>query len=107
MELQTAIQRMIKDIKKDDVRIQVTGYVKELIENEMFILDDKTGKINVNIKDFNFKFNNDDLINVIGNLEIQLSGEMSIQPEFIQDMKNLNFTYYEKLYEIKKEVLNQ
>ena len=107
MEIQTAIQRMIKDIKKDDFRVQVTGYVNELVENEKFILDDTTGKIEVNIQDFNFMFNNDDLINVIGNLEIQLSGEMSIQPEFIQDMKKLNFTYYEKLYEIKKEVLNQ
>ncbi len=107
MELQTAIQRMIKDIKKNDVKIQVTGYIKELIVEDKFILDDTTGKIDVNIKGFDFIFNNDDLVNVIGNLEIQLSGEMSIQPEFIQDMKKLNFTYYEKLYEIKKELLNQ
>ena len=107
MELQTAIQRMIKDIKKNDIRIQVTGYVKEVIENEKFMLDDTSGKIEVNIKDFDFMFKEDDLINVIGNIEIQLSGEMSIQPEFIQDMQKLNFTYYEKLYEIKKELLNQ
>ncbi|MFX1274674.1 MAG: hypothetical protein ACFFBP_17885 [Promethearchaeota archaeon] len=107
MEIQTAKQRMIKDIKNDDVRIQVTGYVKDHVENDNFILDDTTGKIKVSIKDFEFHFKNEDLVNVIGDLVIQLSGDMSVEPQFIQDMNKLNFTYYEKLYEIKKELLNQ
>ncbi len=107
METQSAIQRMIKDIKINDVRIQVTGHVKEIIEKDKFILEDSTGQIEVNIKEFDFKFKNGDLINVIGDVGIQLTGERSIHPQFIQDMKKLNFTYYEKLYEIKKELLNQ
>ena len=107
METQTAIQRMIKDIKNDDVRIQITGYVKKLHENEDFILNDKTGQIRVNLKDVEFSFKNEDLVNVIGNLEISMSGEKSIMVEFVQDMNKLNLAYYEKLYEIKKELLNQ
>ena len=50
MSKQSAKQRTIKDIRKDDVRIQITGYIKNLIEQETIVLNDKTGQINVNIK---------------------------------------------------------
>ena len=105
MESQTARQRMIKDIKNDDVRIQVTGYVKDIIEDDNFILNDKSGEIKVEIKDLDINFEIEDLINVIGNLNLSMSGEKSIQAEIIQDMNKLNFTYYVKLYEIKKDLL--
>ena len=107
MEVQTAIQRIIKDIQNTDVRIQVTGYVVDLVENNSFTLSDETGEIKVNLKDYNFTFKEGDLINVIGDLKISLSGEKSFTPEFVQDMNKLNFTYYKKLYEMKKEILNQ
>lgn len=103
MSIPYAKQRMIKDISIDDERIQVTGYIKSKINDDHIVLDDKTGEISVNIvgiDDFNFKEN--DLINVIGDLELQSSGEKVINTDIIQDMNKLNFEYYQKLYQLKK-----
>jgi uncharacterized protein YdeI (BOF family) len=107
MESQFARQCMIKDIKNDDGKIQIFGFVKKLVDNEKFSLNDNTGEIIVNIKDVAFDFEEEDLVNVIGELIITMSGEKSIQAQFVQDMRNLNFSYYEKLYELKKELLNK
>ena len=103
MSIQSAKQRTIDDIKNDDVRIQITGYIKDLVEKEHFILDDSTGQINVDIKNLDFKNKDNDLINVIGELVISMDGGKTIVAEIIQDMNKLNFKYYLKLYELKKE----
>jgi len=103
MSSQSAKQRTIKDIKNNDVRIQVTGFIKILIEKEHLILDDKTGQINVDIKNLDFRNKKNDLINVIGELVIRMDGGKTIVAEIIQDMNKLNFEYYLKLYELKKE----
>ncbi|MFX1310541.1 MAG: hypothetical protein ACFE8C_12640 [Promethearchaeota archaeon] len=105
MTFQYAKQRMIKDISLDDERIQITGYIKSRINDNHIILDDKTGEIKVNlisIDGFNFKEN--DLVNVIGDLEFQSSGEKLINADIVQDMNKLNFEYYQKLYQIKKDL---
>ena len=107
MESQFARQRTIKDVKNDDIKVQITGYIHDLVENDKFTLDDKTGEIEVNIKDIIFDFEEEDLVNVIGEVIIATSGEKSIQAQFVQDMRTLNFSYYQKLYEIKKEILNK
>lgn len=105
MSIQSAKQRIIKDIGIDDERIQVTGYIKSRINDDHIVLDDKTGEISVNIigiDDFNFKEN--DLINVIGDLELRSSGEKLLNAEIIQNMNKLNFKYYLKLYQLKKDL---
>jgi uncharacterized protein YdeI (BOF family) len=104
MEIQFAKQRIIKDIRNDDLRIQITGYVKELAKNDNFILNDKTGEIKINFKESEFDINNDDLVNVIGTLTINMEGGKTIEADIIQDMTNLNFKYYQKLYELKLEL---
>ena len=104
MELQSAKQRIIKDIKNDDFRIQIIGYVKKVLDNNFILLTDKTGEIKVNLKDIEFKFKENDLINVIGDLNINTKGEMEFSADIVQDMNNLNFKYYIKLYELKKEI---
>ncbi|MFX1410135.1 MAG: NirD/YgiW/YdeI family stress tolerance protein [Promethearchaeota archaeon] len=104
MTTSPAKQRTIKDIKNDDVRIQITGYIKEIIDNEHILLDDKTGEIEVNVKNVDFRFDKNDLVNIFGEIEISMAGEKSLIAEIIQDMKNLNFEYYQKLYQIKKEL---
>jgi len=104
MELQSAKQRIIKDIKNDDFRIQIIGYVKKALDNNFILLTDKTGEIKVNLKDIEFKFKENDLINVIGDLNINTKGEMEFTADIVQDMNNLNFKYYIKLYELKKEI---
>jgi len=104
MMREPAIQRMINDVKNTDIRVQITGYVKEIVEKDYIILNDKTGDIKVDIKGVEFSFKNNDLINIIGELNINVGGEKEIGAEIIQDKENLNFEYYKKLYEIKKEL---
>ena len=104
MDTQSYIQRIIKDIKNDDETIQVTGHVKEIVENEYFFLEDKTGRIKVVIADIEHGINENDLINVIGNLNLNVDGEKVINAIIIQDMKKLNFNYYQKLYDLKKQL---
>ena len=104
MMREPAIQRMINDVKNTDIRVQITGYVKDMVENDYIILNDKTGDIKVDIKGVEFSFKINDLINILGELNINMGGEKEISAEIIQDKKNLNFEYYQKLYEIKKEI---
>lgn len=99
-----AIQRTIKDIKNSDIRIQITGYVKDIVENDYIILNDQTEEIKVDIQAVEHPFQKNILINVIGKLNIKLEGEKEVEAEIIQDKSNLNFEYYLKLYEIKKEL---
>ena len=103
MPIQSAKQRVISDIKNEDERVQITGYVKNLVEEEQFVLDDNTGSLQVNIKNIDFNFKEDNLINVIGNLDKEGSEEISLIAEIIQDKNQLNFEYYKKLYELKKK----
>ncbi len=103
MPTQFAKQRIIGDIKNEDERVQITGYVKDLVGEEQFVLDDKTGKIKVTIKNIEFNLKEDDLINVIGNLVKEGSEKRIILAEIIQDKNQLNFEYYKKLYELKKK----
>lgn len=104
MELQSAKQRIIKDIKIEDLRIQIIGYVKKVLDNNFILLNDKTGEIKVNLRDLDFKFKENDLINIIGDLNITTKGDMELIADIVQDMNNLNFKYYIKLYELKKEI---
>jgi len=104
MMREPAIQRMIIDVKNTDTRVQIMGYVKDIVENDYIILNDKAGDIKVDIKKIDFSYKKNDLINTIGELNISTGGEKEIIAEIIQDKKNLNFEYYQKLYEIKKEL---
>jgi len=104
MMREPAIQRMINDVKNTDIRVQIMGYVKDVVENDYIILNDKTGDVKVDIKGIEFLHKKNDLINIIGELNIDTGGEKEIAAEIIQDKKNLNFEYYQKLYDIKKEL---
>ncbi|MFX0011541.1 MAG: hypothetical protein ACFE9R_14605 [Candidatus Hermodarchaeota archaeon] len=104
MMREPAIQRMIVDLKSSDNRVQITGYIKEIVGDDYIILNDKTGDIKVNIKNIEFPFKQNDLINIIGELNITMGGEKEVGAEIIQNKKNLNFEYYQKLYDIKKEL---
>ena len=105
MEDPYAAQRIIKDIKSDDVLIQITGHIKDIVEDDNIILTDGTGDIKINLQNVDYDFKLNDLINVIGELNYSVKGLKSIDAQIVQDMKNLNFQYYRKLYELKKELL--
>ena len=104
MESQYAKQRIISDVKNEDVRIQITGYIKNIVDDQYIVLDDKTGLIKTNIEDVEYNFKENDLINVIGNLIIITSGEKVLKADIIQEMNKLNFDYYQKLYKLKKDL---
>ena len=104
MSREHTVQRIIQDIKSSDSRVQITGFIYEVVDNDYIILKDKSEEIKIDIKKVDFTFQKDDLINVIGELNINVEGEKEIEAEIIQDKKNLNFDYYLKLYEIKKEL---
>ena len=104
MSREHAVQRIIQDVKSSDSRVQITGIIKEVVDNDYIILKDKSDDIKIDIKNIDFAFQKGDLINVIGELNINVEGEKEVEAEIIQDKKNLNFDYYLKLYEIKKEL---
>ena len=104
MSREHAAQRIIQDIKSSDSRVQIIGFIKDIVDDDQIILNDKSNDIKIDIKKVDFPFQKDDLINVIGELNIDVEGEKEIEAEIIQDKKNLNFDYYLKLYEIKKEL---
>jgi uncharacterized protein YdeI (BOF family) len=104
MSREHAVQRIIQDVKSSDSRVQITGIIKEVVDNDYIILKDKSNDIKVDIKKVDFAFQKGDLINVFGELNINIEGEKEVEAEIIQDKKNLNFDYYLKLYDIKKEL---
>jgi uncharacterized protein YdeI (BOF family) len=104
MSREHAVQRIIQDVKSSDSRVQITGIIKEVVDNDYIILKDKSDDIKIDIKNIDFAFQKGDLITVIGELNINVEGEKEVEAEIIQDKKNLNFDYYLKLYEIKKEL---
>ncbi|MHA2399914.1 MAG: hypothetical protein ACXADU_13635 [Promethearchaeota archaeon] len=105
MSDQPAKQRTIEDIKNEDVKIQITGYIEDISEEKNFVLDDTTGKISVITENIKFRSKEKDIVNVIGEVNIKMDGTKSIVAEIIQDMTNLNFDYYLKLYKLKNEYL--
>ena len=96
---------MIKDLEKMDVgsQVQIIGFVKETIEEENIILDDRTGEIEISIKNLKFPFKTDDLVNVFAMVKPTMEGEKKLEAIFFQDMSNLNFEHFQKIYDMKKE----
>ncbi len=104
MENSYAKQRIIQDISNDDLEIQVMGNIKSIEGNDLH-LSDKTGELRVDIEQVDCsKFTKDDIVNVIGKIEIKTTGEKVLTASIIQDKSKINFNYYQKLYELKKEL---
>ena len=106
MELKPAIQRMIKDIKEDDQRVQITGYIEDIEDETSFLLQDGTGKLRIHTEKMKQSYSTGDLINVAGELGYGEDKERVLTAIIIQNMEGLNFEYYKQLYEIKKQYLN-
>ena len=63
MNNQYAKQRTIRDIKNDDLKIQITGYIDEINNDNTILLDDGTGQITADLKEIEFNLKKKDLIN--------------------------------------------
>jgi len=98
---------MIKDFEKMEIGsdIQIMGFVKGNIEEETIVLDDRTGEITINIKNVKSPFKTGDLVNVFVNIKPTMDGEKKLEAIFFQDMTNLNFDHFQKLYDMKKELI--
>lgn len=98
---------MIKDLGKIEFGslVQITGFIKDRIEEEKFILDDHTGVITISINNLKFPFKTGDLVNVFTKIKPTMDGEKIFEAIFFQDMSNLNFEHFQKLYEMKKELI--
>jgi len=98
---------MIKDLEKMEIGslVQIIGFVKGNIEEENIVLDDRTGEITINIKKLKFPFKTGDLVNVFAKAKPTMDGEKKLEAIFFQDMSNLNFEHFQKLYELKKELI--
>jgi hypothetical protein len=98
---------MIKDASREDLgnNVQVLGYVKKGSESESILLNDNTGEIEVVIKNLEFPFQENHLINVFAEVKPTMEGERKLIAHFFQNMEGLNFDHYKKLYEMKKELI--
>jgi len=83
MSREHAVQRIIQDVKSSDSRVQITGIIKEVVDNDYIILKDKSDDIKIDIKNIDFAFQKGDLITVIGELNINVEGEKEVEAEII------------------------
>ena len=106
-EKSSAKRIMIKDLSNEDLgnNVQVVGYIKDIIDQSSFSLTDKTGELIVENKSEEFPYKTNDLINVYAVVEPTMEGELKLKSQFIQNMKDLNFENYIKIYEIKKDLI--
>jgi hypothetical protein len=77
------------------------------MEDKEIIIDDKNGKLTVDFQDIEeIDLQEGDLINVIGEVKMDVDGKQTLRAEIIQDRNEMNFKYYTQLYEIKKDHLS-
>ena len=98
---------MIKDLNNEDIgnNVQVVGYVKEILDQSSFLLTDKTGELMVEYESDTLAYKKNDLISVYALVQPTMEGELKLKCQFIQNMNDLNFENYTKIYELKKDII--
>ena len=106
-EKSSAKRVMIKDLNNEDIgnSVQIVGYVKEILDQSSFLLTDKTGELMVEYERDTLPYKKNDLINVYGLVQPTMEGELKLKSQFIQNMNDLNFRNYTKIYELKKDLI--
>ena len=106
-EKSSAKRVMIKDLNNEDIgnSVQIVGYVKEILDQSSFLLTDKTGELMVEYENDTLPYKKNDLINVYGLVQPTMEGELKLKSQFIQNMNDLNFRNYTKIYELKKDLI--
>ena len=95
-----AFDRNVSDIVKDDVRVRIVGMVIDKKDN-VVVLDDGTGKINVVF---------DEPVNAEVNKNVRIMGRVmptekgfEIQGEILQDMSGLDLGLYKKVRSLETQ----
>lgn len=93
-------QREIAEIKTGDIRISLIGTILDKDKEGMnLILDDGTGKIDVNFES-EIKFEVNQLVRVFGRV-IPIENGFELQGEIIQDMSKLDMGLLKKVKGLK------
>jgi hypothetical protein len=96
-----AYEKKIAEISKNDVRVRLTGTVIDRKEN-IVVLDDGTGKINVVFSDpVDIKENQ--FVRVFGRVMPAEDG-FELEGEILQDMGKVDVALYKKIAELEKGV---
>ncbi|MCK4335750.1 MAG: replication protein RepA [Candidatus Aenigmarchaeota archaeon] len=95
-----AYEKKVTEIGKDDVRVRLLGMVIDKKEN-VIVLDDGTGKINVIFTE-PFETEVNKRVRVFGRV-IPAEEGFEIQGEILQDMSDVDLELYKKVSELEKE----
>ena len=95
-----AFEKKVSDIGKDDVRVRLLGTVIDKKDN-VIVLDDGTGKINVVFSE-NAETETNKRVRVFGRV-IPSEDGLEIQGEILQDMEGVDLELYRKVSELEKE----
>ncbi len=94
-----ALEKKISELGKDDVRVRLLGMVIDRKDN-VIVLDDGTGKINVVFPE-PVKTEANKIVRVFGRVIPSEEG-FEIQGEILQDMSGLDMSLYEKVSKLER-----
>ncbi|MEE9323411.1 MAG: replication protein RepA [Candidatus Aenigmarchaeota archaeon] len=95
-----AYEKKVAEIGKDDIRVRLLGMVIDRKDN-VVVLDDGTGKINVVFAEPVVTEANK-RVRVFGRV-IPSEGGFEIQGEILQDMSDVDLELYKKVTELEKK----
>ena len=90
-------EKAITDIKPDDLRVRLIGTVVDSKDSNL-VLDDGTGKINVNFDEVT-KTEPNKIVSVFGRV-VPLDSGFEIHGEIVQDMSTLDMGLLKKIREM-------
>ncbi len=95
-----AFDKKVAEIGKDDVRVRLLGMVIDKKDN-LIVLDDGTGKINVVFAE-PFETEVNKRVRVFGRIMPSEEG-FEIQGEILQDISGMDLELYKKVRELEKK----
>jgi len=97
----SAVERLIDEIRDDDIRVRIIGMVVDSTNN-ILVLDDGTASINVTF-DENMDVKKGEIIRVIGRIIHSANGK-EIHGEIFQKIKNWDQDVYKKVHKLWMEM---
>ncbi len=92
-----SIERKISEIKREDVRVRIMGFVIDKdIDNQVIVVDDGTGRAVVFVDEENIKrVEEGQLVRIIG--KVKKGETIEIFAEVVQDFSKLDLNLYEQV----------
>ena len=96
-----AVERMIEEIRDDDIRVRIIGMVVDST-NSILVLDDGTASINVSF-DEKMDVKKGEIVRVIGRV-IHTAAGKEIHGEILQKIEEWDQDIYRNLHRLWKEI---